>query len=96
MIDITVILTAKSISSMTELRKLLRQHAELSLQEPGCLRFEVYESTSVEGTFVLIERWESQAALDVHRTAVGFVTIYAPLVLPLVDRVPHICRTILS
>ena len=92
MIDITVVLTAKNSKHVPELRVLLAQHAKLSLQEPGCLRFEAFESQTVANTFVLIERWASQAELDVHRSAEGFTTIYAPKVLPLVDRVAHICQ----
>jgi quinol monooxygenase YgiN len=94
MVDITVILTAKDPASLPELRELLTAHVLLSRGEPGCVRFEAYESQSVSGAFVLIERWESQSDLDVHRTATGFTTIYAPKVLPLVDRVPHICSVL--
>lgn len=92
MVDLTVVLTARESSSVPELRELLLQQARLSREEPGCVRFEVYESTSVPDTFILIERWESQQALDVHRTATGFTTVYAPRVLPLVDRIPYVCR----
>lgn len=94
MINLTVILTAKTSDSLDEIRDLLRQQAQLSRQEPGCLRFEIYESESESNTFILIEQWESQDALDVHRTAQGFTTIYQPRVLPLVDRVPHVCRSL--
>lgn len=94
MVDLTVVLTARDSSSLPELRELLLLQAQLSREEPGCLRFEVYESQSVPGTFILIERWESQQALDVHRTAKGFTTVYAPRVLPLVDRVPHVCQSL--
>ena len=66
----------------------------LSRQESGCVRFEAFESQTVPGTFTLIERWESQAALDTHCTAHGFTTIYVPQVLPLVDRVAHVCRVL--
>lgn len=92
MIDITVVLTAKSSEHVPTLRELLAKHANLSRQEPGCVRFEAFESQTVPNTFVLIERWASQAELDVHRTAEGFKTIYAPRVLPLVDRVAHVCQ----
>ena len=94
MIDLTVVLTAKNQNDMPELRDLLRMQRDLSLQEPGCLRFEAYESNSIAGTFILVERWESQAALDVHRTAHAFATVYGPKVLPLVDRIPHMCRSL--
>lgn len=91
MIDLTVILSAKDVVSLPELRSLLAMHVNLSRQEPGCLRFEALESQSVPGTFFLIERWESQAALDVHREAEAIITIYRPKVLPLVERVVHVC-----
>ena len=94
MIDLTVVLSAKDLQSVAELRRLLATQAQLSRQEPGCVRFEAFESQSVPGTFILIERWESQAALDVHRTAKGFTTVYAPKVLPLVDRVAHVCHVL--
>ena len=44
-----------------------------------------------ETRFLLAEHWESQAALDVHRTATAYTTIYFPQVLPLVNREPHPC-----
>lgn len=94
MVDLTVLLTAKDSASMPQLRELLKRQAQLSREEPGCVRFEAYESQSVPNTFILIERWESQQALDVHRTAHAFTTIYAPNVIPLVDRVPHVCQSI--
>ncbi len=94
MIDLTVILTAKDSANIPELRTLLATQVQLSRAEPGCVRFEAFESGSVPGTFILIERWESQAALDEHRKATGFMTIYAPKVIPLVDRVPHVCTVL--
>ena len=94
MIDLTVVLSAKDAASIPELRRLLALQVNLSRQEPGCIRFEAFESQSVAGTFILIERWESQAALDVHRTAEGFTTVYGPQVLPLVERVAHVCNSL--
>ena len=91
MIDLTVVLAAKDINCVQKLRELLARQVNLSRQEPGCVRFEAYESQTVPGSFILIERWESQMALDIHRTAEGFTTVYAPQVLPLVDRVAHVC-----
>lgn len=35
-------------------------------EEPGCLRFALHRSPSDVGTFLLVERWRSQAALDEH------------------------------
>ena len=68
---------------------LLTRHGKLSQQEPGCARFEAYHSENDPRVFILNERWESEDALNVHRTAEGYTTIYVPQVLPLVDRTPH-------
>ena len=35
-------------------------------QEAGCVGYDLYESTSVENRFVMIENWEDQAALEQH------------------------------
>lgn len=37
-----------------------------SKQEAGCVGYDLYESTSVENRFVMIENWEDQAALEQH------------------------------
>jgi hypothetical protein len=40
---------------------------------------------------MLNEWWESQAALDQHRTAEAYTTIYKPQIMPHVDRDGHPC-----
>ncbi len=40
-----------------------------SRKEEGCLSYELYESTSVPDTFVTVERWASQEALDAHMSS---------------------------
>ena len=57
--------------------------------EPGCLRFEVYHSQANSNVFILNEHWADQTAVDAHRKAAAYTTIYQPKVLPKVDRVPH-------
>jgi quinol monooxygenase YgiN len=46
----------------------LAQLAASSRSDEGCLRYEVFPSTSVPGVFVTIEEWRSQADLDTHMT----------------------------
>jgi len=89
MITMLVMLNVKDPSQVEAVRSLLSEQGRLSRQEPGCLRFEVYHSQNDTTRFVLCEHWESQAALDVHRTAKAYTTVYQPRVLPLVDREPH-------
>ena len=89
MICINVCLTVKDSASIERVKSLLAEQGRLSRQEPGCARFEVYHSQSDPRVFILCEHWESQPALDKHREATAYTTIYKPQVLPLVDRVPH-------
>ena len=89
MIYVNVILTAKNAADVEKVRDLLKQQGQLSRGEPGCVRFEVYQSANDAKVFILNEWWTDQEALDVHRKAHAFTTIYQPQVLPLVDRVPH-------
>ena len=37
-----------------------------TLQEEGCLAYELNESAAAPGTFVTVERWRAQADLDAH------------------------------
>ncbi len=85
-----MILTAKDLAQVPELRELLTKQVVMSREEPGCVRFEALESQTVPGTFIVVERWESEAALDVHREAEAITTVYLPRIMPLVDRVLHV------
>ncbi len=89
MIRMIIHLTVKEESDVDQVRGLLQKQGELSRQEPGCERFDVYQSQNDAKVFFLCEWWETQEALDVHRTAEAYTTVYKPQVLPLVDRVPH-------
>jgi quinol monooxygenase YgiN len=82
-------LTVKDPADIDEIRELLREQARLSRQEPGCERFEVYQSNNDPKVFLLVERWATPEALDAHRKATAYTTIYQPKVLPKVERVPH-------
>jgi quinol monooxygenase YgiN len=89
MLYLNIWLTVKDAAQVEQVRELLGEQARLSRMEPGCVRFEVYHSQNDPTRFLLSERWESQAALDRHRTAQAYMTIYQPHVLPLVNREPH-------
>jgi quinol monooxygenase YgiN len=89
MIYANVLLTVNEEKDVPAIRDLLREQGRLSRMEPGCLRFEVYHSTSDPKVFLLVERWETSEALDVHRTAKAYTQIYKPQVLPRVSRAPH-------
>jgi quinol monooxygenase YgiN len=89
MVSIHVTLTVRNQSDVTTVRELLAEHARRSRAEPGCLKFEAYQSNLDPHAFFLVEAWESREALDVHRQAEAFTTIYGPKVIPLVDRAAH-------
>lgn len=89
MLYLNIWLTVKDPADVEKVRDLLAEQGRLSRKEPGCIRFEVYQSSNDPTRFLLTERWESQAALDVHRTAQAYTTVYQPQVLPLVNREPH-------
>lgn len=90
MFAVNVLLKVKNPDDTEKVAELLTQAGRLSRQEPGCLMFEVCHSQNDKQVFLLVERWESEAAIDVHRTAEAYTTIYQPQVLPLVERTPHV------
>ena len=89
MFAINVILTVKNKVDIPRVRDLLAEAGRLSRAEPGCRQFEVCHSENDDQVFMLIERWESKAAWETHKTAKAFTEIYQPQVLPLVERTPH-------
>lgn len=47
---------------LSDINKLI----DSSKQEEGCLGYELYQSTSSENRFVMIENWADQAAIEKH------------------------------
>ena len=89
MIFLNVLLLVKDPSHVAEVREHLSKAMRLSRREPGCLRFDVYHSHQELRRFVLIEHWASQEALDAHRLAEAYTTIYKTHVMPLIEREGH-------
>ena len=48
------------------IREALKELVAATLAEDGCLAYDLFESASAPGTFVTVERWTDQAALDAH------------------------------
>ncbi|MFM9057886.1 MAG: putative quinol monooxygenase [Planctomycetaceae bacterium] len=89
MICLTILLTAKDAADVPRLCDLLARAVRLSRAEPGCLRYDVYHSSAEPRRFTLVEHWADQSALDAHRLAEAYTTIYKTTVMPLVDREGH-------
>ncbi len=89
MICLTILLTVNDAADVPVVRDLLARAMRLSRSEPGCLRFDVYHSSAEPRRFTLVEHWADQAAIDAHRLAEAYTTIYKPRVMPLVDREGH-------
>ncbi len=45
---------------------LVKELAEATRKQDGCISCDPYESAAVPGTFVTVEQWRDQAALDAH------------------------------
>ena len=86
---LTVMLTVRDAADVPQVRTLLGEALRASRTEPGCLRFDVYQSETEPRRFTLVEHWASDAALDAHRQATAYTTIYKPRIMPLVDRDGH-------
>ena len=89
MICMNIVLTVKQASDIEAVRERLTEAMRKSRLEPGCERFDVYQSQADACRFTLVEHWASQEALDAHRLAEAYTTIYKPQVTPLVHREGH-------
>ena len=62
--------------AMDEVERLFKELRAASLQEPGCLGYEVCRGDAdASGTFVLYEKWRDAAALEEHYQQVHFVQL---------------------
>ncbi len=53
-------------ASVDHIRAALRTLVSATREEEGCLAYDLFESASAPGTFVMVERWRSQDDLDAH------------------------------
>jgi len=90
MIYANIWLTVNDPADVPVVRDLLAEQCRLSRDEPGCARFEVYHSQADPARFLLVERWESQEALELHRKAKAYTEIYQPQVLTRATREGHV------
>ena len=63
-----VVFIAKD-DSIEELKSLLSAMVKPSQVEKGCLLYEIYQMNKKPNTFVVIESWENEAALEGHKNS---------------------------
>jgi len=63
-----VVFIAKD-DKIDELKALLGTMVQASRIEKGCLLYNIYQMKNRPNTFVVIESWEDEAALDGHKNS---------------------------
>ncbi len=69
--------------SIAGVRALLPELKRQSLAEPGCLGYEILESSVAPEVIVLIERYRDAAATDAHRNTAHYRDMVAARIVPL-------------
>lgn len=67
-----VVFVAKD-ESIEELKALLGTMVQASRIEDGCLLYNIYQLEDKPTTFVVIEAWESEKALDGHKHSAHYL-----------------------
>ena len=74
MIRINVTIEVKS-EVRAQVMELLREMSELSRQEKGCIGYEIFENNRLDNVLMIIETWENETLLAVHKGSDHFVRI---------------------
>lgn len=70
---LNVFLTAADEQKRAEAIATARKLIEPSQKEEGCISYDMYESVTTPGEFIIVETWESQEALDRHMKQPHFI-----------------------
>ena len=54
------------------LKPIFKRLVTGSRAEQGCLRYELNQSVENQNIYIIVERWESQQAIDLHNTTAHF------------------------
>jgi quinol monooxygenase YgiN len=73
---------APSLGAVLDLVAELRQR---SLEEPGCLGYEVLRSVATPDAIVLVERYADASALEAHRRSQHYRELLVERILPLLS-----------
>ena len=58
--------------NIPELKALLEMMVQPSREEPGCLLYNIYQLKEQPTTFVVVESWEDEAALEGHKNSAHY------------------------
>ncbi|MGL4462989.1 MAG: putative quinol monooxygenase [Planctomycetia bacterium] len=94
MFYLNVILTVKDSAEVAVVAGHLRRAGDMSRLEPGCERWEAYQSETEPTKFFLVETWTTREHWEQHRQAVAVTTIYLPEVLSRCERDGHPSRRV--
>ena len=64
-LHVVALITAKP-GSEAVVHEALTELLGHTRQEQGCRRYDLFESAATPGTYVTVEEWTDQAALDAH------------------------------
>lgn len=91
---LNVFLTVPDDARVADVAKALARCGAESRLEPGCERWEAYQSDADPKKFLLVERWTTKADWEAHRNGKAVQEIYLKEVIPHVVREPHPSRLI--
>lgn len=90
---LNVRIRVKQVEDAEKVGATLVRMAVLCHEEPGCMRWEAYQSESDSAEFLLVERWSSRPAWEAHLEREA-IAMYKKEVLPLIEREVHHSRLI--
>ncbi len=82
-LTVTALIKSKP-ENVEELKHALEILVDGTRQEPGCISYDLHQSTTEPSTFVMLEEWKDSAALKAHQSMphyLAFGTIAGALLL---------------
>ncbi|MYN10612.1 putative quinol monooxygenase [Pseudoduganella aquatica] len=71
--------------AFSEVLAIVAELRPLSLGEPGCLGYEVYQGVDAPNSLLLFERYRDEAALDAHKQSSHYQGLVVGRILPLLE-----------
>lgn len=89
MFHLIVTIAANTPTDVAPVAAALARMRPLCLAEPGCVRWEAYQSQQESAKFVLVEHWQSRELWEAHGDLAAIQQIYLPEVFPRITREVH-------